>query len=482
MQFINCTTFKDIYFDTIKFKDYIDTMTIWIPELDQKLPRYLAIATAIEHAVDTGQLNPGDRLPPQRDLADALHVTVGTVSRGYTEAERRGYTYGEVGRGTYIRNPESLDPWPDNSPEPEEVDFSLSLPVILREEKEAFSQTLRDISADPKCGRLLNYYHDSALPTQKEAVANWLSKINIACDPQQLLITAGSQHGLNVVLPALLQQGQTLLTADLTYPSIKSQCRSFGIRIRGLEMDDEGICPDALKHACEQENKPSALYLVPTLQNPTSAVMSLQRRQALIEIAQKHKLWIIEDDVHSFLITDPPPALVSLAPHQTIYLSSVAKCLTPGLRTGFLLAPQELRPKLLAGIHSTMWMPPPLMVEVTARWFQNGTADRLIELKRQENHRRQQLAQNILAKYQPKSHPFGIMLWLELPDPWYSEHLIALARERGVKLIGAGAFAVNRRTVPQAVRLSIGLPTNAGLERGLRTINELLSNHPGPSY
>lgn len=458
-------------------------MTIWKPTLSQDIARYQALANAIEQDVSEGRLKAGERLPPHRELADALGVTVGTVSRGYAEAERRGLTYGEVGRGTFIRNQSSsLDPWSEDLVEPSVVDFSLSLPVILQEERDAFAQTLRDVSEDPRLADLLIYQNDSALPHHREAAATWLGKQGVQCDAKNLLISTGSQHSLNIVLPTLIQPGQVLLTSELTYPSIKSQSRAFGIRLRGVEMDEGGMCPDALQRACQMDPKPTALYIVPTLQNPTSIVFSRKRREALVEVAQANNLWIIEDDVHSMLLPDAPQSMFSLAPTRTVYLSSVAKILTPGLRTGFIVSPSELVMRLRAAIHSSVWMAAPLMVEITTRWLTDGTADRLVLAKCEENKIRQKMAHDILGKFHPKSHPNGIMLWMELPEPWYSEHLIALARERGVKLVGASAFAVNRRNVPQAVRLSIGLPSRAAVERGLRTIEDLLTNHAGPSY
>jgi len=457
-------------------------MTIWTPKLDPNLPRYRALADAIARDLAEGRLRVGDRLPPHRDLADALGVTVGTVSRGYAEAERRGLTSGEVGRGTFIRKPSPYDPWPAQAPSSEVVDLSLSLPVSVPEEGPALAQTLRDIATESHLGELLAYHPESALVRQKAAAAKWLASLGLAPSAEEVLVTAGSQHGLNVALGAVFRPGDVLLTEALTYPSIKSQARAFGLRLRGVAMDEEGICPEALARACTSEPRPAGLYLVPTLQNPTTGTLSAERRQALAEICRSHGLWIIEDDVHAFLLPDPPAPLATFAPENTVYLASVAKCLVPGLRTGFLVAPEALRHHLLTAIHTSMWMPPPLMVEVTTRWFSEGTADRFIAAKRRETRSRQEIAARILAGQTFRADPNGYQIWLTLPEPWHTDEFVAQARARKVIVVGAGAFAPDRQPLPQAVRLSLGIPTRGDMARGLTALSELLAGHTTPAF
>ena len=461
---------------------YIVMVTMWQPTLDDRSPRYQGIADAIARDLADGILRAGDRLPTHRQLARSLGVTIGTVSRGYAEAERRGLTTGEVGRGTFVRGAVSRDPWPDASGEPESIDLSLSLPVIVPEEGRLLAETLRQIADDSRISRLLEYHPETADLRQRAVAADWLGRLGLECRADQLLVTAGSQHGLNVTLGSVFRPGQVVLTGELTYPSIKSQARALGIRLRGVELDDEGVCPEAVERLCRQEPRPSGLYLVPTLQNPTSATQSEPRRRELARIARAHDLWIVEDDVHGFLLPEVPPPLAVFAPDRTVYLSSLAKCLVPGLRIGFIVAPAELRARLLTGIHTSMWMPPPLMVELATRWLADGTADRLIAAKRKQTQKRQELASRLLEGYRMRRHPLGYQIWLELPEPWTTDEFVAAARERGVIVIGAGAFAVGRHGVPRGVRLSIGLPSMGDLEQGLLRIREILSGTATPAY
>ena len=459
----------------------------WQPEIPADAPRYLALADAIARDIAEGRLRPGERLPTHRELARALGVTVGTVSRGFAEAERRGLTVGEVGRGTFVRAPAAETTWlQEPQPEGALIDFNHSLPVSLPEEAGLLAATMEEIAAEPpRVAQLLRYRSDSATPRQRRVAADWLSRLGLPVGAEQLLVTAGSQHGLHVVLASLFRPGQVLLTGKLTYPAIKSQARSFGLRLRGVELDEEGICPEALERACASDPKPAALYVVPTLQNPTAAMMSQDRRRQIAEICERHDLWIIEDDIHAHLPGTPVAPIAAgdgEGSERVIYLASVSKCISPGLRTGFIVAPESVHGRLLGGIHSTLWMAPPLMVELTTRWLEDGTADRLIAAKRRETAARQALARRILDGHAVRSHDAAYHLWIELPDPLCSDELVAAARQRGVLVAGAGAFAVGRSEVPHAFRVSIGVAPRPDLERGLHILAELLDGGASPAY
>ncbi|MBO1318502.1 aminotransferase-like domain-containing protein [Acanthopleuribacter pedis] len=457
-------------------------MTIWTPTLQDNTPRYLALADALARDLATGRLRPGDRLPTHRELADLLGVTIGTISRGYAEAERRGLTVGEIGRGTFVRKQAGDDPWPRSPERASTVDFTLSLPVALPMERDLLAATLRELADEPDVNELLLYRPESADARQRQRAAAWLQRLGLAATPENLLVTAGSQHALNVVLSAVLGSGQVLLTEALTYPSMKSQARQYGVKLRAVAVDEGGLVPESLAQACLQEPRPKALYLIPSMHNPTTVTLSPQRREAVAALVTQHDLLLIEDDIFSFMMPDPPEPLAVRIPERAIYLSSVAKCLAPGLRTGFMMVPPPLRTRLLAAIHNTVWMAAPLMVEVATRWLADGTADRIIAAKREETQARQRLAAQILAPWTFAADPNGTHLWLTLPEPWSSDEFTARARECGVMVVGGGAFAVNRRDTPHAVRVSLGLPDRATLKCGLATIAEILSGTAGPNY
>jgi DNA-binding transcriptional MocR family regulator len=431
-------------------------------------------------------LAPGARLPTHRRLARSLDVTVGTVSRGYAEAERRGLTIGEVGRGTFVRH-QSVEAshaiGAGRTDVPGLVDLSLSLASELpgAPEAAALAETLRALAAAPDVGDLLRYTPDSAGPRQRAAAAAAMRELGVPASEERVSFTVGVQHALTIVASALLRPGDTMLCGELTYPGARALGQMHGIRLRPVALDEHGLVPEAVEAACRGDVTPAALYVVPNMQNPTGSVMPAARRERIAEIAASHGVMVVEDDVHGFLLQERPDPIASLLPDRTVYATSLAKALTIGLRTGFVHAPDELVPRIRAGVRSTVWMPPPLMVEVTTRWLEDGTVRRLIDIKREETRARQKLARRVLDGYRIDSHPDSLHIWLRLPEPWRSDELVAQARQRGVLVAGAEAFVVGRSDVPHAVRVSLGRPlTRERLEHGLSVLVDVLEGCTNP--
>lgn len=457
-------------------------MTIWKPELEPgPVPRYQAIADAIANDVDRGVLPAGTRLPTHRDLAKHLGVTVGTITRGYAEAERRGLTLGEVGRGTFVRDTagEENHGWGRGAPEEGSrlIDMSLSTPWVSPDGADGriLAETLREVADTADLSDLLRYHPDSASLRHRSMAAAWLARAGIDVPPEQIILTSGGQHAMSVILSTFLRPGDTLLTAELTYPGTKALAQTFGLRIRGIELDDEGIVPEALDRACS-EAPAQALYCVPTLQNPTCATMSAERRMAIADVARRHGLIILEDEVHAAVDGNNIPPIATFAPERTLYLATLSKTVTFGLRIGFVAAPANAVERVRAGVRSTVWMPAPLMAEIATRWISDGTAEKMGKRQRKELAARYKLAERILgSKYEIRADPRAIHVWLTLPEPWRSDEFVAMVKQRGVLIAGAEAFAVGRRNVPHAVRISLAsVPHRAQVEKALEIIADLL--------
>ena len=466
-------------------RDTIVPMTIWRPRIEgNSTPRYLAIADAIGRDLETGVLMEGTRLPTHRDLARHLGVTVGTVTRGYAESERRGLTVGEVGRGTFVRSRDAEDHgWAvaGASDASGVIDMSLATPWSMPGEGDLLAATLEQIARESDMEGLLRYDAGTASLRHRAAAATWIERAGMKVTPAQTIVTAGGQHAMTVLFSALLLPGDTILTAELTYPGMKALAQMLGLRLRGIALDEEGIRPDALEEAC-RESSPAALYCVPTIQNPTCAVMSEERRRAIAKVARERDLMVVEDDVHAFLLDDPPPPLCLFAPERSIHLSTVSKSVAFGLRTGFLVAPDRLVERIRAGVRSTIWMPPPLMTEVTTRWLTDGTADKIAEGKRAEVRARNALVREVLGeRYQISGHDSALHFWLHLPEPWRSDECVGQARQRGVLVAGAEAFSIGRPNVPHAVRVCIGsIPRREDVRRGLEILGEVLEGCSDP--
>lgn len=466
---------------------YIVPMTIdWVDAAEAGgRTRYRALAETIAAAIADGRLKAGEQLPTHRALAERLDVSIGTVTRAYAEAERRGLVSGEVGRGTFVRAvvPRSTE-WGGEPGDPEMLDLSLALPWVLPggEEGRLLSAALAGIAAEPGLEDLLRYHPGTALPRHRAAAARWLEGAGVPTGADRVFVTPGAQHALSVLLMTLLRPGDVVLAEALTYPGLIALSRALDRPLHGVEMDGEGMLPSALERAV-RETGGKLVYVVPTAQNPTGATMSAARRRAIVEVARAHDLLLIEDDVHGLLAPHPrAPAFAALAPEHTVHVITFSKALTFGLRTAFVSAPARHVDALIAGVRSTVWISPPLMTELTLRWLTDGTADRLMERKRAESEARQALVAEVLGGCGRLEHErFAGHAWLHLPEPWRADELVAEARRRGVQVTPASMFATGRANAPHAIRLCVGTPRDrAVLRRGLETLATILEHGPPP--
>jgi len=452
-------------------------MTMWVPRIDDRAgPRYRAIADALADDITAGRLSAGTRLPTHRFLADQLGVTVGTVTRGYLEAARRGLLSGEVGRGTFVRRA-APDEVADNGAA---VDLSHNHPPPLGAGPlaDVLQRTLAALAGRADLTALLGYPADGGRSAHREAGAAWIARGGLPAAADDVLVCAGSQHALTTVMATLLQPGEKLLAEAVTYPGLKALANLLHVRLEGLPLDRDGLRPDALEDACRKGGA-RTLYVVPTIQNPTGSVMSEPRRREIAAIARAHGLAVIEDDIHALLAPERPRPIAAFAPERTYYLTSASKTLAPGLRVGYLLAPPGQAARLAAGVRATTWGAAPLTAEVVTAWIQDGTADALLAARRGEAAARQALAGEALAAAEYEAHPVGYHLWLHLPVPWRSEGFAAQAARRGVSVTPAEAFVVGRGAAPHAVRLCLGAPrSREALARGLRAVADTLAGAP----
>lgn len=458
-------------------------MTNWLPNVVRDSgPLYRAIADALAEDVANGRLSVGSRLPTHRDLAYRLNVTVGTVTRAYAEAERRGLIGGEVGRGTFVlgrhKSAEATAPGWLLPPEPTAgesalVDMTLCEPRALGVEREVAS-TMAEIAADGLMEQLLTYAPLARLPAYRTAGAAWLARCGIEVSSDSVMVTIGAQNAIAIALGTVARPGDVVLTESLTYLGVRAICTTFGLHLEGVAMDEDGLLPDAFESACRRLS-PRALYTVPTLHNPTTATQPLARRVAIAEIARRYGTTIIEDDVFGFL-APKLPSIYSLAPDITLFTLSLSKSIAAGLRVGYLVAPSALMPRLANTLRALNYAPPALLTELVTRWINDGRAERFANTQREEAAARQALAHERLPACLIARQRYGHHQWLTLPEPWRREDFIAEARQRGVAIVGADAFTVGRASAPHAVRIGLCMPSSReDVDRGLAILGSMLA-------
>lgn len=458
-------------------------MTIWTPDLSEHSgPRYLAIAEAISVAIDRHDLEPGQKLPPQRDLAWRLGVTVGTVGRGYMIAEQRGLVTGEVGRGTFVRSMPSGIP-DDGSgaggggallPRDNGNVVDLSLNIAANSwQKEAFAKTLVQVAGDAHIGDAIRYMPSAGHVRHREAVARWIGRRGVDVPADRIMLTCGAQHGLALTIGVLTKPGEPVMVEALSYPGLFDALRLFHRHVEPLAVDEEGVRPDALeRHA--RESGARLVILVPTIHNPTAAIMSEARRREIVAIARRYDLMIVEDDVYGSLAADAPPPLQTMAPERVIYLSSASKSLAPGLRCGWAVMPGEWIGQMIGAGYATAVTQPATHFEVVRRWIDDGVADTLVQRLREELGQRQAIAARILEEFELGRHPASFHVLLYLPGGWRGGPFADAASTRGIRVTPASAFVAPQIAPPRAVRISLAAARDrTQLEESLLVLRDI---------
>jgi DNA-binding transcriptional MocR family regulator len=452
-------------------------MVSWKPEVPvDGSPRYLAIADAIAHDVKAGALRPGDRLPPQRKLAETLGLDFTTVSRGYTEAQKRGLVESHVGRGTFVRRPKAHVAQPDPLRAGDE-DLSMNMPPEPRDEQLIGRMRAGLDYVGANLSSLLRYQSPIGSDRDRAVASAWLAER--ALNPHQdcVAITPGAHATMLAILTILAEPGDTILCEGVTYPGLRTIAARLRLDLIGLPTDEEGIDPAALDRAIV-EHRPKALYLTPTLHNPTTLTIPASRRVEIAEIMRRHGLHLIEDDAYGFVPADAPCPIAAHAPELTWYIGGLSKSLGAGLRLAYTTAPSN-RCALALGraVRSTAVMTSPIASALVTRWIEDGTADEIRRFVREEAAARQGIAAELLAGFEHRSSAHAFNVWLRLPEGSGRADLMGRMAGRHIGIMPSDAFTV-LGPPDECVRVCLGGSISRDeLRRGLL----FMANSLGPN-
>lgn len=449
-----------------------DKQDEWLPDLERYgKPHYRAIAEAIAQDVREGRLHVADRLPPQRDLADRLGLNFTTVARGYVEAQRRGLVEARVGQGTFVAGQvRPLQP----SSRPSIVDLTMNVAPEPEDEalRSRMQAGLMKVAADMPT--LMRYQAFGGTYIQRETATQFLRQRGMTIEPERLLICPGTHVAFMAILQTLTRPGDTVLCEALTYPGIKAIAARLGLKLVGISIDHEGIDPDELDRLC-REHSAKVLYLNPTLLNPTTATLPLDRRVRIAELARSHGLVILEDDAYGAQLKTPVPAFMTLAPDITYHVASLSKCVGAGLRIAYLTAPDQRRLWPIAGLLRTICvMASPMTTALSTLWIQDGTATAAIAALRREVGVRQAMAKDLLSRFDYQTDPEAFHIWLTLPEPWQRSTFAARMRSSDISIVVSDAFTVVGPPM-EAVRISLGgVLTRAEVKTALDYMSHVL--------
>ncbi|WAJ31208.1 PLP-dependent aminotransferase family protein [Antarcticirhabdus aurantiaca] len=462
-------------------------MTSFRPEpIEGDSPYYSRLADAFEAAVADGRLEPGAKLPPQRNLAFDLGVTVGTVGRAYALLRERGLVSGEIGRGTYV-----LDHARAGANQPTDS-FTLAFNGTRHVEaplgKLRFDTTAApDVDQGPIIGETLSAiaremplevasYSRTTPASWLQAGARWLSRNDWIPAEEDIVATQGATAAALSVITAMSAPGDRIVFENLTYSFMARSARLAGRRTVGVELDAEGMLPDDFERVCAQQH-PKLAFLMPTLHNPTLAILPEERRRQIAEIARRYGVWLIEDDLYGDLSDDPTPLVVQFAPDRTFVVGGLSKSVAAGLRGGWVACPPHLAQrvkvthKLLTGGLSF------ILAEAGARLVLSGAADELRARSMAEIAARQAIVAQALAGHDFATHAHAPFIWLKLPEPWLSGTFKAAAARENILVDDEDEYKPERmeRSYHRA-RMSYSSGDRQGIAAGFAQLRRLLDS------
>ncbi|MFD4840953.1 PLP-dependent aminotransferase family protein [Achromobacter sp. NPDC058515] len=463
----------------------MQSSTDWVPDLSAaKGPMYKRIAQALVQDIRSGKLKPGDQLPPNRQLSSQLGVTVGTVSRAFGEVVRAKLLETGARRGTRVKDPAAADA----------VEAAAGVATIrnrmadlrghqaaLKSWGDDIGQALSLLHHSPAFGELLRYDDPAGRASHRQAGAQWLSRnTDTPVDPARVIVTDGAQHALLCGLMACSVAGDHIATEKLTYTGLRTLAPRLGLKLVPIEIDEHGLVPDSLREAIAT-HPIKGLVCVPNIHNPTTATIPQDRRIEIADIAKQAGIFLIEDDVYGCLAETRLPTLASLAPELTIRITSLSKCLGPGLRVGFVETPRQLTAAVTEAVRATTWMASPISAEVAAQLVTSGRAEHVLQENRLELAERNDALAQALTGFDLRTSAFSPHAWLRLPDPWTASQFCRRIETMGYQVSPSEAFAAGLLGMDNGVRISVSAAQDAAeLQSFGLLIARMLAEEPHP--
>lgn len=343
------------------------------------------------------------------------------------------------------------------------VDLGRAAPPIYPGLSEAFRSTLRDIERDTDFRGLMHDHRYEGTPMDLAAARKWLAARFGDTDLiDRIVVTNGTKNAVLLTLSELVEPREAVATEALSALNALSIAHITRTRILGLAIDELGIAPEAFEDCCERE-APKALYCVPTLHNPTSSTINRDRQAAIVAIARRHGVAIVEDDICG-LLHPAAPAPFAQSYEQAWYATGLGKSVVPGLRIGFLVAPTpDLARRLVTRHKSTStWFAAPLTATLAGRWITDGTAAAALRYIRDEMPVRQEMAAEILCGADVSAHPSSLTMWMRFGSSEAAQELLHRARDEGINLGDLTSFVARGAQKPSSLRLCLGNPATRG--------------------
>lgn len=318
----------------------------WQPDKSKLTrPIYKSLIQQLEDDILSGILPKNSRLPSQRELADYLDINFTTVGQAYKYGIEQGLLYTAIGSGTFVsQNAFSSITISNDKVQPHLIDFGLV--SSFEELNHLVVPHLAEVTRNKNLAGYLNYKTPLGTRHQLNIARRWLMTQGVFVAPESIATVSGVQNGLALTLMALFTPGQRIAIDRYTYSNFIELATLLNLELVLIDYDEDGMKPDILAAECKKKQI-HGVFLMPSCNNPIGFQMSLARRHELVDVIQREKLWVIEDDIHAFITTyfqgTPLPPFQALIPEQTIYLAGMTKFICSGVRVAYLVFPERAR-------------------------------------------------------------------------------------------------------------------------------------------
>ncbi|WP_105901873.1 aminotransferase-like domain-containing protein [Vibrio gangliei] len=432
--------------------------------------KFIRIAEVIEQKIESGEFPPSSKLPTHRLLAEDLKTTPATVAKAYKLLSDKGCLESFIGRGTFVRASSKLDKAIQATDQETDFNFSILQPCLeknLSALKSAYKQ-----AAELLTPSVIGYAEHSGHKAHREAGIKWVNKYGLkGATEENILLTNGAQHALSLIIETITKPGDTILVEQLTYPGILAIANLSNRRVVGVELDEYGLCPNALSSAID-EYSPTMIITIPSHQNPTGISMPESRKKEIAKIINEKKIWLVEDDIYCFLDDEPVAPIANFAPDYTFHISSLSKAISPAMRCGYLKSPDSQVTALNASIRTNIWLASPINFIVATLLIESGDAFQIATQQRIIANERQKMVREIYPSIEFNSS--GYHIWLPLPEHWQPDRFAMEAKSRGIIITSGSYFCANNKST-KYIRLSLmSIGSKERLRDGLHELQKLL--------
>ncbi len=440
-----------------------------IPILDagSSVPLYLQIVQAIAAAVARRELTVGERLPPERAMAIALGVSRTTVVNAYREMQARGLVISHVGRGTFIAASEPAAqalPWRQrlsqtslylvnpvihelgrSAVDANVISFAEGLPDHHLAPADAFQRAVERVLHRQGRAPFARTPAEGHLPL-REAIVDYVRPSGLRTPVEQVLVVDGAQQGVDLVCRTFLDPGDAVITEGPTFMVALQAFRAARATVIPVPLDGDGMRVELIEDLVIRY-RPKLIYTVPTFQNPSGTTMTIERRRALLDVAARYQIPVVEDDPYREIVYEgpPPPPLAALDEHGvTVYIGTFSKVMYPGIGLGWVIAPRPVIESLtLAKWVSDLYTNSLVQWAMAEFLGSNSLRAHVDRIRKEYRHRRDAMLA-ALARYavpvQVNRPRGGFYLWGRLAGQTPARVLLMEALREGVAFVTGEAF------------------------------------------